>query len=204
MGPQARPPGAREPLRPHLDLRAAGDLRSARRHRRLRRGAAEDALHRLSPPRQDAVRLLSRRRTRSRSRSSSSRPAAAPTARCWSTGCCAPTSSIRRSTCRRRSCSARSWAPASRPASWSASRRLKHVEAITFEANMEALMQRALARRRDGRLQHVLRDPLLRQARADRAAHRAARRAIYPRHARRRARARLDAAAGRDYRSARW
>ena len=28
-------------------------------HRGLRRGAAEDALHRLSPPRQDAVRPLS-------------------------------------------------------------------------------------------------------------------------------------------------
>ena len=60
-----------------------------------------------------------RRRTRSKSRSIWSRPAAAATARCWSTGCFAPTSSIRRSTCRRRSCSGRSWARASRPASWS-------------------------------------------------------------------------------------
>ena len=48
-------------------------------------------------------------------------------------------------------------------------------------------------RRRDGRLQHVLRDPVVRQAGADRAAHGAAPRAVHPRPARRRARPRRDA-----------
>jgi hypothetical protein len=46
------------------------------------------------------------------------------------------------------------------------------VEAITFDAQLEQLMARAERHRRDGRLQHLLRDPVLRQAGAHRAAHR--------------------------------
>ena len=62
--------------------------------------------------------------------------------------------------------------------------RLKKVEAITFDAQLETLMERAVGRRRHGRLQHLLRDPVLRQAGPDRAAHRAAHGAVYPRRPR--------------------
>ena len=47
--------------------------------------------------------------------------------------------------------------------------------------SIEQLMARAGRRRRDGRLQHLLRDPVVRQAGADRAAHRAAPGAVHPR-----------------------
>ena len=58
-------------------------------------------------------------------------------------------------------------------------------------------------RRRDGRLQHLLRDPVVRQAGADRAAHRAAAGAVHPGAARRRARPVDDAVRGRRPRPAR-
>ena len=52
--------------------------------------------------------------------------------------------------------------------------KLKKVEAITFDAQLETLMDARCRRRRHGRLQHLLRDPVLRQARAHHAAHQAA------------------------------
>ena len=55
------------------------------------------------------------------------------------------------------------------------------LDAIAFDTKIEHLMEKADGDRRDGRLQHVLRDPVLRQARPDRAAHAAPPRAIYPR-----------------------
>ncbi len=86
MGAQASGAGARGPLRPHLDIRHPRDLRSARRHRRLERRPAR---RRASPATSGAARRPPAsipRRMRSRSRSISSPPAAAATARCWSTG----------------------------------------------------------------------------------------------------------------------
>ena len=55
-------------------------------------------------------------------------------------------------------------------ASWTASPARSSTR-IMFDTKIELLMQQAAARRRDGRLQHVLRDPVARQAGADRAAH---------------------------------
>ena len=71
--------------------------------------------------------------------------------------------------------------------------KLPNVEAITFDAQIEHLMAHAIGVRGDGRLQHLLRDPQLRQARGHRAAHPAAHGAVHPRQARRGARPLLHA-----------
>ena len=55
------------------------------------------------------------------------------------------------------------------------------VTAVGFESRIEGLMQRRAGRRRDGRLQHVLRNPVVRLPRRHRAAHRAAHGTAYPR-----------------------
>ena len=56
--------------------------------------------------------------------------------------------------------------------------RLDKVYAITFDARFEGLLAARARRGRDGWLQHVLRDSVVRQAGPDRAAHRAAPRAV--------------------------
>ena len=63
----------------------------------------------------------------------------------------------------------------------------QRVDAITFDAHLEHAGRGRARGGGDGRLQHLLRDPLVRQARADRAAHRAAPGAVHPRVARARA-----------------
>ena len=55
------------------------------------------------------------------------------------------------------------------------------LDAMSFDTKIELLMEKADADRRHGRLQHLLRDPVPRQARPDRAAHPAAAGAVYPR-----------------------
>ena len=81
--------------------------------------------------------------------------------------------------------------------------RLPNVRTLTFDARLEELIGARRRCRRDGRLQHVLRDPVVRQAGADRAAHDAAARAVHPGPARRRTRAGRDAARRRQPRPAR-
>ncbi len=71
--------------------------------------------------------------------------------------------------------------------------KLDNVEAITFDAQMEHLMARAIGVVRHGRLQHVLRDPVLRQAGTDHSAHAASHGTVSPRDAGQGIRPRLDA-----------
>ena len=71
--------------------------------------------------------------------------------------------------------------------------RLKRVDMITFHSHLETLVARAAGRGVDGRLQHLLRSPVDGQARAHRAAHRAAPGAVHPHFARRAAGPDLDA-----------
>ena len=61
---------------------------------------------------------------------------------------------------------------------------LPRVEALTFESQLESLMSKAAGRRRHGRLQHLLRDPVVRQEGADRAAHGAKAGTVHPRQPR--------------------
>ncbi len=93
MGAQERAAGAARPLRRDLGLRPAADLRPAGRHRAAALGAQQDGLHRLSAAQRARTPCSRRSPTRRSMRPICwSPPAAAATARSWSTGCCAPTS----------------------------------------------------------------------------------------------------------------
>ncbi len=178
--------GAEEALRRHLGLWPAADLRSAGRRRPAAERAQEDDLYRLSAAHAAAAQHAAagavrrstspsagdhRRRRRRRgahrlgaARLRARRPSA-DAGRCW---CSAPSCS--------RSCQAEFMAP-----------RRAAEEASTpspSTPSMETLMDARRGRGRHGRLQHLLRDPVLRQAGAHRAAHGAAPRAVHPRRAR--------------------
>ena len=159
------------PLRFDLGLRPAAGLRPAGGHRPVPSGPRQDRLYRLSAPRAVAECAPPADRFFERPYILVT-PGGGGDGERWSTGCSAPTRPAPRS--------ALSGVDRARPVHAterqdrfhdSGPPRCSDVEVITFDAHPENLMANAVGRGRHGRLQHLLRDPVLRQAGPDRAAH---------------------------------